>query len=420
MTSSIVKDSKLASQGLRQIEWAEKHMPVLMQIRARFEKEKPFKGVNVSACLHVTKETAVLAKTLVAGGAKLHLSASNPLSTQDDVAAALDSIGIPTFAIKGMDNETYWKCLNACVDVKPHVTIDDGCDLVNLLHTKRTELIKDVIAGQEETTTGVVRLKAMAKDKALKYSVVAVNDTPTKHLMDNWYGTAQSTLDGIIRGTNELIAGKTLVVVGYGHCGKGLASRADGLGAKVIVVDINPVECLRAAFEGYQVMTMQEAASKGDIFVTVTGNKHVIRKEHFEVMKDGAVVCNSGHFDIELNLKDLEGLTKSTREVRPLVDEHTLKTGKRVIVLGQGRLVNLACAEGHPSEVMDLSFADQALTCEWIVKNKANFKEVKVYDVPNEIDQNVATLKCKAMQLGVDKLTAEQVAYMNEWKEGTN
>ncbi len=416
----IIKDEKLASSGEKNIAWAEKHMPVLSIIKAEFEKTKPLKGKRIAACLHVTKETGVLVNVLRAGGAEVSLCASNPLSTQDDVAAALAKDGFPVYAVKGCDSKVYYECIDRGLDIKPNITIDDGADLLNRIHNERKELLKEVIAGQEETTTGVIRLRAMAKGGALLYPVVAVNDTPTKHLMDNWYGTAQSTLDGIIRATNELIAGKVVVIAGYGHCGKGVASRARGLGAKVVITEVNPVESLRAHFEGFQVMKMADAAKVGDIFVTVTGNKHVIRKEHFEQMKDGAVVCNSGHFDIEINLKDLQAMTKSKNEIRPLVEEHMLKNGRRIVVLAQGRLVNLACAEGHPSEVMDLSFSDQALVAEWISKNSAKFKEKKVYEVPDEIDQRVATLKAKAHGLGVDELTAEQKEYLQSWKEGTS
>lgn len=415
----IVKDISLAERGKIDVEWAERHMPVLMSIRKRFEKEKPLKGIRIAACLHVTKETAVLARTLRAGGAELALCASNPLSTQDEVAAALAAEGFKVYAIKGMDNDVYYKCLNSALDVKPNITIDDGADLINTIHGKRQDLLKDLIAGQEETTTGVIRLRAMAKAGALKYPVIAVNDTPTKHMFDNVFGTSQSTLDGIVRATNELIAGKNFVVVGYGYCGKGLAKGADGMGAKVIVVEVNPVEALKAHLDGFQVLTMSEAAKAGDIFCTVTGNKHVIRGEHFKLMKDSAIVCNSGHFDIELNLKDLDELKKSKRELMPLVEEYVLKDGRRIIVLAQGRLVNLACAKGHPSEVMDMSFSDQALCSEYIAKNKSKFKEKKVYEVPAEIDVTVAKLKMESHGLGLEKLTQEQIEYLNSYSEGT-
>ncbi|MGB9577471.1 MAG: adenosylhomocysteinase, partial [Candidatus Norongarragalinales archaeon] len=371
------------------------------------------------ACLHVTKETGVLVRTLRAGGAEVALCASNPLSTQDDVAAALTVEGFKVFAAKGMTNDEYYYCLNAALDVKPNITIDDGADLINAIHGRRPELLKDLWAGQEETTTGVIRLRAMARAGALKYPVIAVNDTPTKHLFDNVYGTGQSTIDGIVRATNELIAGKTFVVVGYGYCGKGLAKRADGMGAKVVVVEVDPVEALKAHLDGFQVKTMLEAARVGDIFCTVTGNKHVIRREHFEVMRDGAIVCNSGHFDVELNLEDLEAMKKAKRELMPLVEEYSLRDGRRVIVLAQGRLVNLACAEGHPSEVMDMSFSNQALCSEYIAKNKAKLKEKKVYDVPADIDVTVAKLKLESHGLGLEELTREQIDYLNSYAEGT-
>jgi adenosylhomocysteinase len=414
-----VRDVGLAGRGRVSIEWAERHMPVLMRIRARFEKEKPLKGARIAACLHVTKETGVLVRTLRAGGAEVALCASNPLSTQDDVAAALTVEGFKVFAAKGMTNDEYYYCLNAALDVKPNITIDDGADLINAIHGRRPELLKDLWAGQEETTTGVIRLRAMARAGALKYPVIAVNDTPTKHLFDNVYGTGQSTIDGIVRATNELIAGKTFVVVGYGYCGKGLAKRADGMGAKVVVVEVDPVEALKAHLDGFQVKTMLEAARVGDIFCTVTGNKHVIRREHFEVMRDGAIVCNSGHFDVELNLEDLEAMKKAKRELMPLVEEYSLRDGRRVIVLAQGRLVNLACAEGHPSEVMDMSFSNQALCSEYIAKNKAKLKEKKVYDVPADIDVTVAKLKLESHGLGLEELTREQIDYLNSYAEGT-
>ncbi|MEW5955709.1 MAG: adenosylhomocysteinase [Candidatus Micrarchaeota archaeon] len=419
MENYIVKDISLADRGKIDAEWAERHMPVLMSIRKRFEKEKPLKGIRIAACLHVTKETAVLARTLRAGGAELALCASNPLSTQDEVAAALAAEGFNVYAIKGMDNDTYYKCLNAALDVKPNITIDDGADLINTIHGKRQELLTDLIAGQEETTTGVIRLRAMAKAGALKYSVIAVNDTPTKCLMDNHFGTGESTLHGIMNATTFMIPGSTIVVVGYGNCGKGISKFARGMGAKVMVVEVDPVEALRAHMDGCIVKDMKAAAKEGDLFITVTGNKHVIRREHFELMKDGAIVCNSGHFDIELNLKDLEALTKSKRELMPLVEEHALKDGRRIIVLAQGRLVNLACAKGHPSDVMDMSFSNQALCSEYIAKNKAKFKEKRVYDVPQEIDDEVAKLKLKAHGLGLEVLTPEQIDYLSSWAEGT-
>ena len=395
-------------------------MPVLMGIGARFSKEKPLKGIRIAACLHVTKETAVLVRTLVAGGAEVRLTASNPLSTQDDVAAALAAEGVPTFAIKGMDNDTYYKCLNNALDVKPHITLDDGADLVNAVHGPRKELQKDIIAGQEETTTGVIRLKAMAKDGALMFPVIAVNDTPTKHFFDNRYGTGQSTMDGIIRATSGLVAGKTFVTAGYGWCGRGFAMRARGMGADVIVTEIDPVKALEAVMDGFRVMKMEDAAKIGDVFVTATGDRDVIDKRHFSLLKDNAVICNTGHFDVEIDVKELEKMAKSKREIKPQVDEYTLASGKRIILLAQGRLVNLACAEGHPSEVMDLSFADQALCSEWIAKNRGALKGRKdVVDVPAQIDLDVAWLKLAAMGIKIDELTAKQKEYLNSWKEGT-
>jgi len=414
-----VKDIKLAAQGAANIEWAEAHMPVLMLIRKRFAKEKPLKGAKVAACLHVTKETAVLMRTLRAGGAEVRLCASNPLSTQDDVAAALAKEGIPVFAVKGENNADYYKDLNSVLDLKPNITVDDGADLINAIHSKRPELMANLWAGQEETTTGVIRLRAMAKAGALKYPVIAVNDTPTKCLFDNHFGTGQSTLHGIMNATTFMIPGSTIVVVGYGNCGKGVTKFARGMGAKIIVVEVNPVEALRAHLDGCMVMSMKDAAKAGDLFITVTGNKHVIRKEHFELMKDGAIVCNSGHFDIELNLKDLDSIKKFKREIMPLVEEYTLKDGRRIIVLAQGRLVNLACAKGHSSDVMDMSFSNQALCSEYIAKNKDKLSENRVYDVPKEIDNIVAELKLKAHGLGLERLTPEQVEYLNSFKEGT-
>ncbi len=422
---AIVKNPALAQQGKNSIEWAERSMPVLMSIRSRFAKEKPLAGVKITACLHVTKETAVLVRTLVAGGAQVRLCASNPLSTQDDVAAALADGGIPTYAVKGMDNELYYKCLNKALDLKPNITLDDGADLVNATHTKRTELLTDIFAGQEETTTGVIRLKAMAKDGQLKFPVIAVNDTPTKHFFDNRYGTGQSTIDGVIRATSALLAGKVFVVAGYGWCGRGLASRARGMGSKVVVTEIDEVKSLEAHMDGFDVMPMADAAKIGDIFVTATGNCEVLRKEHFEVMKDGAVVANTGHFDVEIKVPDLQALSSSKRTIKPEVEEYAFKNGKRIILLGEGRLVNLACAEGHPSEVMDLSFADQALCGEWIAKNRDALVKMKqtgkapVLDVPAQIDKEVATLKLHTLGLKIDKLTDRQKKYLESWQEGT-
>lgn len=414
----MLKNPALADDGAKKIAWAELHMPVLMSIRKRFEKEKPLKGVRIAGCLHVTKETAVLARTLVAGGAELRLCASNPLSTQDDVAAALAKEGIPTFAVKGMGNELYYKCLNKALDVLPHITLDDGADLVNTIHSKRTQLMKDVVAGQEETTTGVIRLRAMAKDGALKYPVIAVNDTPTKHFFDNRYGTGQSTIDGVIRATSELLAGKVFVVAGYGWCGRGLAMRARGMGSKVVVTEVEEVKALEAHMDGFDIMPMKKAAKIGDIFVTATGDCDVLTAEHFELMKDGAVVANTGHFDVEINVPDLKKLSKNVREIKPEVEEYTLKDGRRIILLAQGRLVNLACAEGHPPEVMDMSFSDQALCSEWIAKNRGKIPK-GVMDVPPEIDLHVAQIKLSALGVEIDKLSARQKEYLNSWQEGT-
>ncbi|MFA6048695.1 MAG: adenosylhomocysteinase [Candidatus Micrarchaeia archaeon] len=414
----VLKNPALADDGAKKIAWAELHMPVLMSIRKRFEKEKPLKGVRIAGCLHVTKETAVLARTLVAGGAELRLCASNPLSTQDDVAAALAKEGIPTFAVKGMGNELYYKCLNKALDVLPHITLDDGADLVNTIHSKRTQLMKDVVAGQEETTTGVIRLRAMAKDGALKYPVIAVNDTPTKHFFDNRYGTGQSTIDGVIRATSELLAGKVFVVAGYGWCGRGLAMRARGMGSKVVVTEVEEVKALEAHMDGFDIMPMKKAAKIGDIFVTATGDCDVLTAEHFELMKDGAVVANTGHFDVEINVPDLKKLSKNVREIKPEVEEYTLKDGRRIILLAQGRLVNLACAEGHPPEVMDMSFSDQALCSEWIAKNRGKIPK-GVMDVPPEIDLHVAQIKLSALGVEIDKLSARQKEYLNSWQEGT-
>jgi adenosylhomocysteinase len=414
-----VKDLKLAAAGELRIDWAEQQMPVLRLIRERFARQKPLKGITLAACLHVTTETANLAITLKAGGAKVYLCASNPLSTQDDVAAALvKNHKIPTFAIKGEDDETYYKHIYACLDAKPAITMDDGADLVSTLHKERRDQIPDILAGTEETTTGVIRLKAMAANDVLAFPVIAVNDANTKHLFDNRYGTGQSTMDGIIRGTNLLFAGKNVVVCGYGWCGRGFAMRAAGSGAHVIVVEVDPLRALEAVMDGYQVMTIAKAAKIGDIFCTLTGDCHVIRGEHFEKMKDGAVVANSGHFDIEIDKKALDKLTKSKSEVRPMVVQHTLKSGRRVTLLGEGRLVNLALAEGHPASVMDMSFANQALSAEFVAENHAKL-EKKVYRVPIEIDERIAALKLKSMGVKIDKLTAEQKETLAGWHIGT-
>jgi adenosylhomocysteinase len=420
MSNYDVKDLNLAEGGRRRIEWAEREMPVLRQIRERFEKEKPLKGVRLSACLHVTTETANLARTLVAGGADLVLTASNPLSTQDDVAAALVSIyEIPTYAIKGEDNVTYYKHINAALDHKPNITMDDGADLVSTLHKERRDLLPNVIGGTEETTTGVIRLRAMAADKMLNFPVIAVNDALTKHLFDNRYGTGQSTVDGIIRATNILLAGKRFVVAGYGWCGRGLASRARGMGALVIVTEVDPLKALEAVMDGYEVMPMEEAAKIGDIFCTVTGDINVIDERHFKVMKDGAIVANSGHFNVEINIPALAKMSKGEPKlVRPFVEQYETLDGRRIHILGEGRLINLASAEGHPASVMDMSFANQALAAEYMVKN-ADKLEKRVYSVPQEIDAEIARLKLEAMGVKIDTLTEEQVKYLNSWEEGT-
>ncbi len=414
-----VKDIKLADQGKLKIEWAARQMPVLEDIGERFKSEKPFRGLTLAACLHVTSETANLMIALKAGGAKLVLCASNPLSTQDDVAAALvKHFGISTYAIKGEDNKTYYKHLNIAADMRPQLTMDDGCDMVSLLHTERKDQLPEIIGSSEETTTGVIRLRAMEADKALKVPVIAANDSDTKHLFDNHYGTGQSTIDGILRATNMLLAGKTFVVCGYGHCSRGIARRAHGLGANVVVTEVNPIRALEAGMDGFRVMKMAQASKIGDIFVTATGNKHVIDWHHMNVMKDGAIVANSGHFDVEINLKELAKQSTKKREVRPFVEEYTLKDGRRIHVLGEGRLINLAAAEGHPAEVMDMSFANQALAAEYLVKNQGKL-ENKVYVLPEKLDKMVARLKLKAMGWGLDVLTAEQKKYLSSWNEGT-
>ncbi len=414
-----VKEMALAEKGKRKIEWANQQMPVLQLIRKRFIKEQPLKGVRLSACLHVTSETANLAIVLRDGGADVVLCGSNPLSTQDEVAASLvKDYGIPTFAIKGEDNATYYAHINAALDHKPQITMDDGADLVTILLTKRTDLVANVIGGTEETTTGVIRLRAMAKDGTLKYPIIAVNDALTKHLFDNRYGTGQSTIDGILRATNLLIAGMRVVVAGYGWCGRGVAMRAKGLGADVIVTEVNPVRALEAVMDGFRVMPMDEAAKIGEIFVTVTGCKDIIVAEHFLSMKDGAVVCNSGHFNVEIDIPALEKLASSKKIARPLVDEYALKDGRRIYLLGEGRLVNLATAEGHPAAVMDMSFANQALSAEYMLKNHAQL-ENKVYSVPEHLDREIARIKLEAMGVQVDKLSAEQELYLASWSEGT-
>jgi adenosylhomocysteinase len=419
MKKGDVKDISLADAGKRKIEWAAQQMPVLEIIRKRFVKEQPLKGLRASACLHVTSETANLMIALRDGGADVVLCASNPLSTQDEVAASLNrDFNIPTYAIKGEDNETYYSHLRAALEHKPQFTMDDGADLVTMLLTKRTDLVPNVIAGTEETTTGVIRLRAMAKDGTLKYPIIAVNDAQTKHFFDNRYGTGQSTLDGVIRATNLLLAGLKVVVAGYGWCGRGVAMRAKGHGADVIVTEIDPTKGIEAVMDGFRVMPMADAAKEGDVFITVTGNKSVIRAEHFEAMKSGAVVCNSGHFNVEIDIPALEKLSSGKREVRPLVDEYVLKGGRKVYLLGEGRLVNLATAEGHPAAVMDMSFANQALSAEYLMKNHKTLKP-QVYVVPEHLDREIARLKLESMGHKLDKLTPEQEHYLASWQEGT-
>lgn len=411
-----VKDPALAGQGAKKIEWASESMPILRLIRGRFEKEKPLKGMRVACCLHVTKETGVLMQTLLAGGAEVSLCGSNPLSTQDDVAAAIAKQGVRIFAWRGVNNEEYYWCVNQVLDGKPTITIDDGADLINTIHSSRKELIAGVIAGQEETTTGVIRLRAMAADGALKYPVIAVNDTPTKHLFDNRYGTGQSTLDGIIRATNILLAGKNFIVAGYGWCGRGLALRARGMGANVTITEIDAVKAIEAHMDGFRVMKMDEASSTGDVFVTATGCKDVITGKHFEKMKSGAIVANTGHFDVEVSVSDLNKIAKK-RGLLPNLEEYTLANGKKIFLLAEGRLVNLAAAEGHPSEVMDQSFSDQALCAEYLAKTAS--LENKVYEVPADIDLQVAQLKLKSLGVSIDTLTPEQAKYLSSWQEGT-
>lgn len=413
-----VKDINLAKQGALKIAWAEREMPVLRSIMQEFKREQPFAGVIIGACLHVTKETAVLVKALAMGGAKVVVCGSNPLSTQDDVAASLAKDGINVFAWKNQTNEAYYKCLNWALDFSPQVTVDDGADLISLIHGKRKSLLKTIWAGQEETTTGVIRLKAMAKAGKLKYPVVAVNDTPTKHMFDNYYGTGQSTMDGLLRATNVLLAGKILVVAGYGYCGKGMALRAKGLGARVIVTEVDSLPALQAVMDGFEVMPMARAAKIGDVFLTATGDKDVLTREHFMAMKDGAVLGNSGHFNVEINVPHLEKLSVSKKTVRDQFVEYALKDGRKLYLIAEGRLMNLAAAEGHPSAVMDMSFADQALTSAWLVKNYKNL-ENKVYDVPVEIDEKVSRLKLAAMGVKIDTLTPAQQKYLASWQEGT-
>ena len=410
-------DIKLAKQGEMNIEIAESHMAALLKIKQRFEKEKPLKGIRVGLALHITKETAVLVKTLIAGGADVAITGCNPLSTQDDVAAALAKMGVKVWGYKGENNKDYYRYLTSVINFKPHITIDDGCDLVSEIHNKHTQLIPEIIAGCEETTTGIIRLKAMKKDNALKYPIIGVNDNKTKHLLDNYYGTGQSTVDGIIRATNVLFAGKNIVVIGYGSCGKGFAMRCKGLGANVIVTEVDNFCALQAAYDGFRVMKMQDACKIGDIFCTLTGNKHVIRTEHMKQMKNGAILANSGHFDIEIDIKGLKQIASSERRVRPFLDEYILN-GKKIFLCGEGRLVNLAAAEGHPSEVMATSFAGQALAVEYAVKNQGKLA-VDVILLPEEIDDNIAKLQLEAMNIDIDKLTEEQKKYLASWQEGT-
>ena len=414
-----VKDLSLAEKGKIKIELIEKRMKVLASIRERFEKEQPLAGIRLSACLHVTTETANLARTLKAGGADVVLCASNPLSTQDDVAAALvKEYGISTYAIKGEDNETYYKHITAAVDHHPQVTMDDGADVIGVVHAERQDQIGEILGGTEETTTGVIRLKSMEADGVLKFPVVAVNEANTKHLFDNRYGTGQSTIDGIIRATNMLLAGLDLVVCGYGWCGRGVAMRASGMGARVTVIEVDPLRALEAVMDGYRVAPIADASRYGDIFVTATGDKHVIRGEHMEVMKDGAIVCNTGHFNVEIDIPALEGMATSHRTVRDFMEEYTLADGRIIFLLAEGRLVNLSAAEGHPAQVMDMSFANQALAAEFIVKNHASL-ENRVYPVPQDIDEHIAALKLQTMGVSIDTLTPEQEKYLASWNEGT-
>ena len=413
-----VKDLSLAEAGRNKIEWAGRSMPVIKLIAERFKKQEPLKGIRLACCLHITTETANLALALKAGGADTIFCASNPLSTQDDVAAALVEFGIPTNAIKGEDSKTYYKHISTALDHKPQITCDDGADLVSTMHKERKELIKNIIGGTEETTTGVIRLRSMAKANALKYPIIAVNDAETKYLFDNRYGTGQSTLDGITRATNILWASKIVVLCGYGWCGHGFGMRAKAMGARVVVTEVKPVRALEAAMDGFEVMPIAEAAKIGDVFVTITGDKNVIDKAHFQLMKDGAIMANSGHFNVEINIPALEGISEKKETIRPFVEQYSLKNGKKLFLLGEGRLINLAAAEGHPASVMDMSFANQALCMEYLVKNQGKL-EKKVYSVPEEIDKNVARLKLDAMGIKIDTLTPEQQDYLNSWQEGT-
>lgn len=418
-TEGDIKDQALADEGKLRVEWADRQMPVLARIRDRFEKERPLEGVAIAACLHVTSETANLMRTLAAGGADVSLCASNPLSTQDETAASLvHSYGIPTFAIRGVDETQYYGHIKSALDRRPKITMDDGGDLVTMLHQQRRDQLPEIIGGTEETTTGVIRLRSMEANGVLGYPVVAINNADTKHLFDNRYGTGQSAIDGILRATNVLLAGRTVVVCGYGMCGRGVASRAKGLGSDVVVTEVDPTRALEAAMDGFRVLPGREAATQGDVFITVTGNKHVLGPDHFELMKDGAILANAGHFDIELDLSSLRRMASSQRRVRQEVDEFELPGDRRIYVLSEGRLVNLAAAEGHPASVMDMSFANQALSCEWLVAN-AETLEPRVYEVPVDIDKEVARLKLETMGIRIDELTAEQRAYLEGWEEGT-
>jgi len=419
MNNYNIRDLNLAEGGRRRMDWAAREMPVLSSLEERFRKERPFEGIRMSCCMHVTTETGNLLRTMQAGGADIVITASNPLSTQDDVAAALVShYEIPVFAIKGEDDQTYYKNLHAALDHKPHITMDDGADLVSTIHKQRRDLLPNIIGGTEETTTGVIRLRAMAADGMLEFPVMAVNDAMTKHFFDNRYGTGQSTIDGIIRATNILLAGKTFVVAGYGWCGRGLAMRARGMGANVVVTEIDPLVALEAVMDGFRVMPMAEAAAIGDIFITVTGDLNVIDRHHFEVMKDGALIGNSGHFNCEINIPALEGLSTEKKLVRPFVESYRLSDGRIINILGEGRLINLAAAEGHPASVMDMSFANQALAAEYMIRNSGQLQN-KVYNVPEAIDREIARLKLESMRVKIDVLTDEQVKYLNSWEEGT-
>jgi len=414
-----VKDLNLAKKGKLRMEWAGRFMPVLRHIKQKFKREKPLKGIRMAACLHVTSETGNLMEVLKLGGADVRLTASNPLSTQDDVAAALvKHFGIPVFAIKGEDNKTYYKHINQSLENSPHITMDDGADLVCAIHSKRKELLPEILGGTEETTTGVIRLKSMAKANVLHYPIIAVNDAKTKHLFDNRYGTGQSTIDGILRATNILIAGLNFVVAGYGWCGRGVAMRASGSGAKVIVCEVDPLSALEAVMDGFQVMSLKDAANIGDVFVTVTGDKNVITREHFSKMKDGAIVANSGHFNVEIDIPELKSLSKKKRTIRDFVEEYTLKNGRKIFLLGEGRLINLAAAEGHPAVVMDMSFANQALSARYLCQQSKKLQNA-VYPVPSTIDEEIARMKLKSMGINIDKLTGEQKAYLSAWQEGT-